>query len=74
MTPSPAGAAPRMASPPPPSGTFKAVSAGLLHLRHLPGDTVACWGAKYYGQSSPPSGTFKAISAGGYHACGIRNG
>ena len=34
--------------------------------------TIHCWGAWNYGQTSAPSGTFTAISVHNYHACGLR--
>ena len=70
MTPSPAGATTTYGQASPPSGTFKAISAGDYHTCGIrTDDTLACWGYNYNGQSSPPSGTFKAVSAGNYHTC-----
>ena len=77
MTPSPAGATDYEGEASPPSGTFKAVSAGGYHTCGTARMTPSsCWGDNKYGQvnglplySPRPSGTFKAVSAGVYHLC-----
>ncbi len=57
----------------PPSGTFKAISAGERFTCALRTDhTIACWGDNTLGEASPLSGTFKAITTGSYHGCAIR--
>ncbi len=57
-----------------PSGTYRAVTAGMKHTCAIEDSTgfVECWGDDSYGQSSVPTGVFDAISAGDYHTCGKR--
>ncbi|MDE0606163.1 MAG: RCC1 domain-containing protein, partial [Acidimicrobiaceae bacterium] len=57
----------------PPTGTFKAVTAGWSHSCGLrTDDTITCWGDNDDGQADPPTGNFKAVTAGGFHSCGLR--
>lgn len=67
---------------PVPAGSFKSVTAGLLHTCAITtDDTLACWltgmygpvfGSDRYGQASPPAGHFTSVSAGLFHNCAIR--
>lgn len=67
---------------PVPAGSFKFVTAGILHTCAIAtDDRLACWftgmfgpvfGSDGYGQASPPAGRFAAVSAGPFHNCAIR--
>ena len=57
-----------------PSGTYKALSAGLDHRCALAiDDTITCWGEREdeVGKTDAPSGTYKAVAAGGSHSCAV---
>ena len=69
--------APEPSPPAPPglgAGFASAIGSGAFHTCAIRSDeTVSCWGANVFGQSTPPSGTFKAISADASTTCGIRS-
>ena len=58
----------------PATGTFKAVSAGLVQTCGVNSDDSLArrGGDDLGGRSNPPAGPFAAVAAGGYHTCGIR--
>jgi hypothetical protein len=59
--------------PPPPAGTYVAVSSAGEHACAIRSDgKLTCWGQDYWGQATPPEGKYVAVSAGWWHACAIR--
>ena len=58
----------------PKSGTYSAVSTGLLHTVAIRTDgTLVSWGSDYSGLlSGTPVGTYSAVAAGGFHSVAIR--
>lgn len=57
----------------PPSGHFRAISAGYRSACALrTGGSLACFGDNSRGQSHPPSGSFKQVSASGFNVCAVR--
>ena len=57
----------------PPTGSFRAVSAGFAHTCGVrTSGAIECWGDNNYGQSDAPAGSFSAVSAGFDHTCGLR--
>jgi hypothetical protein len=56
-----------------PTGSFKAVSAGVEHnCAILEDDTAECLGNEDDGRADAPEWTYLAISAGGSHSCGLQ--
>jgi hypothetical protein len=66
--------------PPPPTGTFQALSMGNFHVCALGTDqTLTCWtlddgepAGLAFGQSHPPAGTFLSVRSGITASCGLR--
>lgn len=57
----------------PPSGSFTAVSAGVVHTCGINQENwVQCWGDDAFGEAEPPHVPFLRVAAGGRHSCGIR--
>jgi alpha-tubulin suppressor-like RCC1 family protein len=53
--------------------SLPALAAGGYHTCALSADdSVACWGANGYGQSSVPAGSYTQVSAGYFHTCAVR--
>ena len=62
-------------TPPPPAGTFTAVSVGDGETCAIrTNGRLACWSndPKEWPSLTPPAGTFGAVSVGGSHRCAIR--
>ena len=59
----------------PPSGSFRAVSAGKAHTCGITtGGELQCWGSREYGIQSTPSGVFTQVDARGENACAVTSG